>query len=628
MSCFRRLANLLVVIGMFLFASWITVHWVFADFDTLEEPGVSLRAEQGGVPVGYPPLSQSALDALNSVPTTADPMAQAAASTLPAATSQAVMVREATPMDQADMQATPLTGGGLVGDVASGEEGDADDANEDPEEAEAMDVNLQLAGEPAASPAEDEEEPEANDTPEAEGGPGAPTAKDRRSSQTKLLRSLSKRLVVSKDAHPTPEGAVAAEPAEFAAQSQKPFDAWAKKPKIVSKTFVFQSRAGLAYGHMSTVARLPAPAPFRWMVAWQASHHIEGTDGQHIRAAFSDDGAQWSKSLQLPVGQHLGAQAVWSPVLFSNQGFVYLFYSESINCLRPKRGNRPPRWSPGGDIFMSRSGDGVTWSAPKTIYKQSDEGGIPKVIANPPDVVDNKWVLPFWREKPPAVACKSASQAGSAGVLVSSDGAGAKWKPFGAMRMRGSWLIEGGVARRPNSDLLQLFRTKKGEIYQAASPDGGTSWSTVTSLGLPNPNSKLAVLRLSTGELALCYNDSPSSRNRLRVALSSDGHAWRNIADLEVPGRARMTFSYPTMAQDGDTLIVTYSVWRKSNSIKIDETGIRAVVIQLPKPDVAGVAKAAKEMTIVAAKPSSRGRRRSKSESSTSSSSKREKKST
>lgn len=70
------------------------------------------------------------------------------------------------------------------------------------------------------------------------------------------------------------------------------------------------------------------------------------------------------------------------------------------------------------------------------------------------------------REKPPAVACKSASQAGSAGVLVSSDGAGAKWKPFGAMRMRGSWLIEGGVARRPNSDLLQLFRTKKGEIYQ------------------------------------------------------------------------------------------------------------------------------------------------------------------
>lgn len=77
---------------------------------------MSLRAEQGGVPVGYPPLSQSALDALNSVPTTADPMAQAAASTLPAATSQAVMVREATPMDQADMQATPLTGGGLVGD--------------------------------------------------------------------------------------------------------------------------------------------------------------------------------------------------------------------------------------------------------------------------------------------------------------------------------------------------------------------------------------------------------------------------------------------------------------------------------------------------------------------------------
>lgn len=39
------------------------------------------------------------------------------------------------------------------------------------------------------------------------------------------------------------------------------------------------------------------------------------------------------------------------------------------------------------------------------------------------------------------------------------------------------------------------------------------------------------------------------------------------------------------MAQDGNKLLVTYSQWRKAQNIPVEETGIRVVVVELPKPN-------------------------------------------
>ena len=44
--------------------------------------------------------------------------------------------------------------------------------------------------------------------------------------------------------------------------------------------------------------------PFRWIAGWQAAARIEGTDGQHLRLAFSDDGRKWTQSYPLPVGRN------------------------------------------------------------------------------------------------------------------------------------------------------------------------------------------------------------------------------------------------------------------------------------------------------------------------------------
>lgn len=55
---------------------------------------------------------------------------------------------------------------------------------------------------------------------------------------------------------------------------------------------------------MATVARMVEQKPFRWIAGWQAARSIEGTDGQHLRVAFSDDGRKWTQSYPLPVGRN------------------------------------------------------------------------------------------------------------------------------------------------------------------------------------------------------------------------------------------------------------------------------------------------------------------------------------
>jgi hypothetical protein len=57
-------------------------------------------------------------------------------------------------------------------------------------------------------------------------------------------------------------------------------------------------------------------------------------------------------------------------VLFTNDQYVYMFYSESTKCKKNPTSRKPARWSPGGDIRMVKSRDGFTWTAPVTIYTQ------------------------------------------------------------------------------------------------------------------------------------------------------------------------------------------------------------------------------------------------------------------
>ncbi len=91
--------------------------------------------------------------------------------------------------------------------------------------------------------------------------------------------------------------------------------------------------------------------------------------------------------------------------------------------------------------------------------------------------------------------------------------------------------------------------------------DGGFVWSPPRHLDLPNPNSSVAALRLSSGSVLMAFNDSASSRENLTLAVSHDGiHDWKRIAVLDQ--QPKELFAYPYLIQATDGLIHLAYAWQ------------------------------------------------------------------
>lgn len=381
--------------------------------------------------------------------------------------------------------------------------------------------------------------------------------------------------------------------------------------------WVRRNSRSLSYSHMPNVDKL---ANGTLIVTWQAAADVEGAMDQRIYFALATDtyGTEWGVPRRLPVP---ATGALWSPILHRSDvdGRVWLFYAESRDCMRPSHGRFPPRWVPGGDIKVTTTLTGDRWTAPRLILSMDEGGGIPKVLANKPiKTSTNTWVLPFWREVPrnakPVEGAKSKCTApvgagslggvnsagatlsggaggsgnsavkGSAGVLVSTDN-GAHWNVHGALTHPLTWLIENTVAERRDRSLLMLFRTWAGQIFEAKSRDGGKSWTTPSPTGMPNPDSKIAMIHLDGGgsedALALAFNDHQKYhedgftrfRTNLRIAISQDGGStWVRVAQMDEFRAPGWNYHYPTLIQVDCKLLVVYS----RTFVESDEEGAGA----------------------------------------------------
>ena len=99
---------------------------------------------------------------------------------------------------------------------------------------------------------------------------------------------------------------------------------------------------------------------------------------------------------------------------------------------------------------------------------------------------------------------------------------------------------------------LALLRSKRGWVGRSTSLDAGSTWSTPEPSDLPNPDSGLDALLLSSGKVLMAGNSGDPSRSALILATSSDlGRTWKRVATLE--DDASGTFSYPFLlrARDG-----------------------------------------------------------------------------
>lgn len=303
---------------------------------------------------------------------------------------------------------------------------------------------------------------------------------------------------------------------------------------------------------MSTIEQIPG-GPLA--VAFQASKKTEGSDDQTIYFKLSTDGGH---SWDAHTVAESESQAVWGPVLHwdKNTQRLFMFFSASV----PENRRGSGRSYPGGDVKYMTTSDFKTWSSPITILNYTDinRGNISKVTANKPAISPDgqKWILPFWQEG------HTANDTGPncAGVMVSVD-AGQSWKasPACLSSKDAGWLIENTLAYTTAGDLLMLFRTKEGHIWQSRSSDDGHTWTTPNATDRLNPNSKVFMFaRPDTNDLVLAYNPSSSGRNPLALALSKDsGRSWTDFVTLDSGGVKN--FAYPTSTQIGSNILTTYS---------------------------------------------------------------------
>ena len=130
-----------------------------------------------------------------------------------------------------------------------------------------------------------------------------------------------------------------------------------------------------------------------------------------------------------------------------------------------------------------------------------------------------------------------------------------------------NYLVQPSVIRpvANESFLMSFFRDRRHEhIYSATSEDDGKTWSKPEATSLPNNNAAIQATVLKSGNIAIVYNPTTSSRNPISISLSEDrGKTWRYTRNLEFVHKEEETkveFSYPSILQSADeTIHVSYT---------------------------------------------------------------------
>lgn len=291
-----------------------------------------------------------------------------------------------------------------------------------------------------------------------------------------------------------------------------------------SRTLIPTDAERYPYNHVATIAE---PTPGELIVAWGAGSRELGEDTAIVMSRRAAGGRAWSTPV---VVADRPDHADANPALFvDGAGSLWLFHVEMFGrtfCL--------------GRVKTRTSDDGGhTWSEPRTALP-----AFCVMVRNKPIVTrSGRWVLPAYIES------IYASQ------FWYSDDAGRTWRPTVPLLTVPDNNLQPTVAELADGSLLAYMRRSgdAGFTWEGRSTDGGLTWKLERRPDLPNPNSGLDMVRLRTGELVLAYNDSPTERTPLVVAVSTDdGATWSRPKTIEA-GEPQL--SYPSIIEASDGMI-------------------------------------------------------------------------
>jgi predicted neuraminidase len=286
--------------------------------------------------------------------------------------------------------------------------------------------------------------------------------------------------------------------------------------------------------HASTIVQTVGG---RLVAAWFGGKQ-EGAADVGIWVSRLEDG-HWTKPVEVANGVMSPQKRFpcWNPVLFQpQQGPLVLFY---------KVGPTPDGWW--GEMMVSED-NGRTWKG----HRRLAPTVMGPIKNKPVQLADGRILCP-----------SSSEHAGwQAHVEVTKDFE--NWEVVGPLNDPAQvGVIQPTILTYAGNRLQMLCRTRgKGLVSQTWSQDSGKTWSEVTQLSVPNPNSGIDAVTLKDGRQLLVFNNTPKGRTPLNVALSADGREWKVVLTIEdQPGE----YSYPAVIQTADGKVHTTYTYRRQS---------------------------------------------------------------
>jgi predicted neuraminidase len=279
------------------------------------------------------------------------------------------------------------------------------------------------------------------------------------------------------------------------------------------------------------------------MAAWFAGSY-EGSKDVAIWASVKT-GNSWTSPVQVANGRVNDSlqYPCWNPVLFHNsEGVLFLYY---------KVGPNPREW---WGMAIKSIDEGKNWLKPDRL-----PAGILGPIKNKPVTLPSNVIL--------SPSSTETTEIWHSHIERSADGA-KTWEKIPIDTTNPAKVIQPTLLQYPHGRIQALLRSNQDCIMESWSADEGKTWSLLQKTSILNPNSGIDAVTLSSGLQVLVYNPMQSGaewvngRNKLSLAVSTDGIIWKDIAELE--NQPEGEFSYPSVIQTADKKIhVVYTANRK-----------------------------------------------------------------
>lgn len=289
---------------------------------------------------------------------------------------------------------------------------------------------------------------------------------------------------------------------------------------------------------------------------WFAGARESAPDVQIAFSFFDPSSEQWTAA-KFVVNRHVLAEQIGHGVRRLGNPVAWLDSSERLHLFVV--GTGLGGWAAARIIHLVQEGDRYDLNQ----LRFTGRGAIPlswlwnisHLVRNIPLPLNNNgMVLPIhfeWGVKYPALALFSPS-----GDFMGMRHISAR-----------SNLLQPSIVPVSDTHWFSFMRMKGGEkkIAKAESLDAGKTWRDLPDLNSANPDSSVAVLRISEDTIVMAKNPSSNSRRKLTISKSHGGRNWISPIFVE-NGLTGEEYSYPSLKWADDSLWISYTDQRKGIS--------------------------------------------------------------